>query len=130
MAWEPICAPCKKWPIWGRQFLFYRPHRLYNHRRYNFVNATRGTELIQHHAERLASIVGRVEDQPVGLEQLTRAIFDRVKLMGGNLRAGLSEMVAHVELLEDIGDLKVGADAQIEGTGSANHSQWIRELAT
>ena len=105
-------------------------HRLYNHRRYNFVNATRGTELIQHHAERLASIVGRVEDQPVGLEQLTRAIFDRVKLMGGNLRAGLSEMVAHVELLEDIGDLKVGADAQIEGTGSANHSQWIRELAT
>ena len=103
-------------------------HRLYNRSRYNFVDATRATDLIQHHAERLASIVSRVENQPVGLEQLTRAIFDRVKLMHGNLRAALSEMVAHVELLEDIGDLKVSDGGQVEATGSTNHRQWIQEL--
>ena len=72
-------------------------HRLYNRSRYNFVNATRGTELIQHHAERLAQTVSRVGKRPVGLEQLTRAIFDRGKLAGGNLRAALSEMVAHLD---------------------------------
>ena len=105
-------------------------HRLYNRNRYNFVNATRGTELIQHHAERLASTVSRVANRPVGLEQLTRAIFDRTKLAGGNLRAALSEMVAHVELLEDTGDLKVSDGGQVEATGSANYRQWIRELAT
>ena len=66
----------------------------------------------------------------MGLEQLTRAIFDRTKLAGGNLRAALSEMVAHVELLEDTGDLKVSDGGQVEATGSANYRQWIRELAT
>ena len=105
-------------------------HRLYNRGHYNFVNATRGKELIQHHAERLASIVSRVANRPVGLEQLTRAIFDRGKLAGGNLRAALSEMVAHVELLEDTGDLKFNGGGQVEATGSANHRQWILGLAT
>jgi glyoxylase-like metal-dependent hydrolase (beta-lactamase superfamily II) len=105
-------------------------HRLYNRSRYNFLNATRGTELIQHHAERLASTVSQLENRPVGLEQLTRAIFDRGKLEGGNLRAALSEMVAHVELLEDTGDLRISDGGQMEATGSANYRQWIQELAT
>jgi glyoxylase-like metal-dependent hydrolase (beta-lactamase superfamily II) len=105
-------------------------HRLYNRSRYNFLNATRGTELIQHHAKRLARTVSRVGNRPVGLEQLTRAIFDRGKLMGGNLYAAVSEMVAHVELLEDADDLKISDDGQLEATGSANYRQWIRELST
>jgi glyoxylase-like metal-dependent hydrolase (beta-lactamase superfamily II) len=105
-------------------------HRLYNRSRYNFLNATRGAELIQHHADRLASTVSQLENRPVGLEQLTRAIFDRGKLEGGNLRAALSEMVAHVELLEDTGDLRISDGGQMEATGSANYRQWIQELAT
>ena len=105
-------------------------HRLYNRSRYNFLDATRGTELIEHHAERLASTVAQAGNRPVGLEQLTRAIFDRGKLMGGNLYAALSEMVAHVELLEDSGDLKVGEQAQLEATGSANYKQLIHELTS
>ena len=105
-------------------------HRLYNRSRYNFLNATRGTELIQHHAKRLARTVKRISNRPVTLEQLTRAIFDRGKLMGGNLYAALSEMVAHLELLEDTGDLKVNDGCQLEATGSANYRQWIHELAT
>ena len=105
-------------------------HRLYNRSRYNFLNATRGAELIQHHAERLASTVSQLENRPLGLEQLTRAIFDRGKLEGGNLRAALLEMVAHVELLEDTGDLKVSEGGQMEATGNANYRQWIQELGT
>ena len=105
-------------------------HRLFNRNHYNFVNATRGTELIQHHGERLASTVRRVGNRPVKLERLTRAVFDRNKLAGGNLRAALSEMVAHVEILEDTGDLKVSDDGQVEATGSANYRQLLQELAS
>ena len=50
--------------------------------------------------------------------------------MGGNLYAAVSEMVAHVELLEDTGDLKISDEGQVKATGSENYRQLIEELAT
>ena len=40
----------------------------------------------------------------------------------------LSEMVAHVELLFDLGDLELNEDRQLVRTGRENYRQFIDEL--
>jgi hypothetical protein len=40
----------------------------------------------------------------------------------------LSEMVAHVELLFDLGDLELNEDRQLVRTGHENYRQFIDEL--
>ena len=55
-------------------------------------------------------------------------IFERGKLIGGNLYMALSEMVAHVELLFDLGDLELNEDRQLVRTGHENYRQFIDEL--
>src|SRR5919106_1057965 len=81
--------------------------RFYNRDRFNFINVLRAGQLIQHHSQRLGNILDRIGSNSVGLEQLTRGIFERRKLMSGNLYAALTEIVAHIELLQDTQDLEV-----------------------
>ena len=64
------------------------------------------------------------------LEDLTRGFFARRKLIGGNLYAAMSEVVAHIELLEDIGDIRLADDRGIHSTGSENYKQLIHELTS
>ena len=82
-------------------------HRLFNRGRFNLQTVGRAGEVIQHHARRLGRIVARVGPRPASLEELTRGIFEHRKLIGGNLFAALSEVVAHIELLESVGDVEV-----------------------
>jgi len=69
-----------------------------------------------------------VGPKAVGLEQLTRCIFEHRKLMGINLRAALAEVVAHVELLEDTGDLEITDRRELLRTGSENYRELIQQL--
>lgn len=103
-------------------------HRLFNHGRFNFEGAGRAGEVIEHHVQRLGRILRRIGHQAVALEDVTRGIFEHRKLIGGNLYAALSEVVAHVELLEDAGDLEVTDDFRLHWKGSENYRQLISEL--
>lgn len=105
-------------------------HRLFNRSKFNFLSVTRAGDLIQHHAQRLSAIMASLRPETLSLEQLTRGIFERRKLEGGNLFAALSEMVAHIELLQDAGDLEVSDDGQLNPTGAQNYQQLINELTT
>jgi len=62
------------------------------------------------------------------LEHLTRGLFEHRKLMGLNLRAAMAEVVAHIELLEDIGDLEITDRRELLRTGSNNHREFIQQL--
>ena len=64
----------------------------------------------------------------MGLEDLTRGIFEHRKLESNNLLAGLSEIVAHVEVLEDLGDVEVIDGVRIVSTGQRNHLEFINGL--
>ena len=66
----------------------------------------------------------------MGLEDLTRGIFEHRKLESDNLLAGLSEIVAHVEVLEDLGDVEVIDGIRIIGTGQSNHREFIDGLVS
>ena len=112
----------------GPEIVVLPAHRLFNRNRLNLDGTGRAGEVISHHARRLAGILRKLDSGTTTLEGITRGIFDRRKLVGANLRAALSEVVAHVELLEDTGDLEVAADGSLHRTGSENYRKMIREL--
>ncbi len=93
-------------------------HRLFNKGKFNFHTTSRAQEIIDHHAQRLGRILRRVGPQPAPLEEVTRGIFSKRKLIGGNLYAALSEIVAHIELLQDAGDIELTDDHRLRWTGS------------
>ena len=105
-------------------------HRLFNKDRFNIQSVRRAREIIQHHALRLQRILHRVGPQPTDLEAVTRGIFEHRKLVGNNLYAALLEVVAHVELLQDTGDLEFTDGRVLRRTGSENYLQSIAELTS
>ena len=103
-------------------------HRLFNRGRFNFVSVVRAGEVISHHGLRMAQILELLEDRPTGLEEVTRGVFERRKLAGGNLFMALSEIVAHVELLQDVGDVEFTDESKLRRTGSEEFRHFVREL--
>lgn len=103
-------------------------HRLYNNHRFNFQTAQRAADLIRFHARRLGRILVTAGPEPQPLEDVTRRTFERRKLEGGNFFAALTEVVAHVELLDDAGDLELLADGRLRRTGSENYQELLRAL--
>ena len=104
-------------------------HRLFNRGRFNFVSVDRAGEVINHHGRRMGEILNRIDERPTGLEQVTRGVFERRKLIGGNLFMALSEIVAHIELLQDLGDVELTEDTKLRKTGSEEFRHFVRELA-
>ena len=103
-------------------------HRLYNNHRFNFQTTQRAADLIRFHARRLGRILVNAGPEPKALEVVTRRTFERRKLEGGNLFAALTEVVSHVELLEDSGDLEVTEDGRLRRTGRENYQELLRSL--
>lgn len=100
-------------------------HRLFSKGRFNFETTERAEDILQHHAVRLGRILHRMGTEPTSLEHITRGVFERRKLIGGNLFMALSEIVAHIEMLEDAGDLEVWEDMRLRTKGSENYRDVI-----
>ena len=103
-------------------------HRLFNRGQFNFVSVNRAGEVITHHGERMSQIVQHLDDRPTGLEEVTRGVFESRKLSGGNLFMAMSEVVAHVELLQDFGDVEFTEEAELRNTGSEEFRDFVRDL--
>ncbi len=103
-------------------------HRLFNRGRFNLQTVERAGEVIQHHARRLGRIIDKIGIHPVSLEEVTRGIFEHRRLIGGNFYMALSEVVAHIELLQGVGDVEVDGDGRLQCTGSENYRQFIADL--
>ena len=103
-------------------------HRLFNRGRFNFVTADRAREVIEHHSERMDRILRRISPYPDSLESVTRGEFSHRKLQDGNLFMALAEVVAHVELLRDLGDLELTPDSKLRHLGSRRFHQFVQQL--
>ncbi len=105
-------------------------HRLFNRNKVNSVGVTRARDIIEHHRRRLLRLTDSISKGDSNLEDLTRGIFNRSKLLGGNLMAALSEIVAHLEFLEESGDIVVSdnGDISISETQSNNFSLTIDSM--
>ena len=103
-------------------------HRLFNRGRFNLQTVERAGEVIQHHARRLGRIIDKIGIHPVSLEEVTRGIFEHRRLIGGNFYMAVSEVVAHIELLQGVGDVDVDGDGRLQCTGSENYRQFVADL--
>ena len=90
------------------------------------LTVQRAADIIGHHVSRLNRILRRVGPEPTALEEVTRGIFARRALVGGNLYSALSETVAHIELLEDAGDIELTTDRMLRWTGTENFREIVR----
>ena len=97
-------------------------HRLYNRGKLNTIGPSRAKAIVDHHAHRLSRLLKVIEAKESSLEDLTRGIFSRGKLLGTNLMAALSEVVAHLEFLEDTEDIKVEADGMISHVAAKKYN--------
>mgnify|MGYP001198968329 CR=1 FL=1 len=80
-------------------------HRLYNRERYNNIGVDRAGDIIDHHERRLTRLVESATKGESNLEDITEGIFSRSKLLGVNLMSAISEVVAHLEFLEETEDI-------------------------
>ncbi|GEM_PF-158565 len=93
-------------------------HRLFNHGRLNIRNLQRGHEIVRHHVRRLEQVMEVMSagaDTPV---KVTEELFPPRKLTGGGFVAAVSEVVSHLELLADTGDIQVSQAGQIRRNGT------------
>ena len=103
-------------------------HRLFSRGRLNLPTIDRAEEILQHHVRRLHQIVVRMGHEPSTLEDITRGIFSRRKLIGGNLYAAFREVVSHLELLVDTGDVEQVSGKAFRSKGTENFRQFVKEL--
>ncbi len=103
-------------------------HRLYNHNRLHIRNVNRCKEIVRHHILRLQKICEVLDSAPNTVEGIARSVFPRRKLSGGGIYAAVNEVVSHLELLIDSGDVRISTDGNIEPTGLSNFHTYINSI--
>ena len=73
-------------------------------------------------------IVEALEGGPITVEDIARKIFISRKLLGGGIYAAVNEVVSHLELLIDSGDIRVSMKGQVALTGSRNFHAYINSI--
>ena len=103
-------------------------HRLFNKGKLNLVTVQRAGEIVEHHVKRLTTIIRWLGPEARTLEDITRNVFSRRKLVGGNLFPAFREIVSHLELLVDSGDVEHVDGKTFRWKGTENFRHVIREL--
>ncbi len=104
-------------------------HRLYNRGKFNLLTVKRAADIAVHHVRRLRRITRKLAEQEMTLEELTRSTFPTSKLSGGNFMAGVTEVVSHVEVLLDAGDVSVTPEGKFRWLGTERFQQRVASLA-
>jgi glyoxylase-like metal-dependent hydrolase (beta-lactamase superfamily II) len=103
-------------------------HRLYNHNRFNIRNLRRAQDIMRHHLRRLDRLMEVMEEGADTAAKVTENLFPPRKLTGGGFFAAVSEVVSHLELLADIGDIHVSEDGGIRRNGTTNYRAQIQAM--
>ena len=104
-------------------------HRLFNHDRMNLRDLRRAQEIIRHHLRRLEKIMESIGNDAITVGDVTVRTFPSRKLTGGGYFAAMSEMVSHLELLVDAGDIQVSAEGKVRRSGTDNFYRTVQALA-
>ena len=107
-------------------------HRAYYRGRFNLVGLERASEIVEHHLLRCQDLVDILKQWPCDLVSLTRDHFSHRELTDSNFFLALTEVMSHVELLMETGDVSVSGDLSKGGivrwTGAETFPQFIEEL--
>jgi hypothetical protein len=72
---------------------------------------------VQHHVERCHDLVDLLKLEPKDLVSLTRDHFSHRELTDNNFFLAITEVMSHIELLEETGDVSVDGSFGAGGTG-------------
>jgi len=85
-------------------------HRAFHKGQFNPIGLERATEIMEHHRERCYEITEIMKNGPIDLVSLTRQYFSDRKLEEQNFFLAFTEIMAHVELMQEAGDISVIPD--------------------
>ena len=80
-------------------------HRAYYRGQFNLVGLERATEIVQHHITRCHDLLNILKQGPRDLVSLTRDHFSHRELADSNFFLALTEVISHLELLQETGDI-------------------------
>ena len=103
-------------------------HRLFNRNRFYLQTSDRAQEIIDHHLFRLRVIMRKIGEGRVSLEEVTRGIFSKRALLGRNFYSALSEVVAHIEMLQDTEDIEWSDDGSMRAKSGRNYWRLVTGL--
>ena len=103
-------------------------HRLFNHNRFNIRNLRRAQDIVRHHVRRLDRLMEVIDEGANTPAKVTEKLFPPRKLTGGGFFAAVSEVVSHLELLADTGDIQVMDDGGVRSNGTANYHTEIKAM--
>ncbi len=99
-------------------------HRLFYNSQFNIIHSSssRAKEIIQFHIDRCRDILKIIDNKPAGIEDITLRYFPPSMLAGMGKFMALNEIMAHVEIMEECGDICwVGENKDVvQHTGSSN----------
>ena len=103
-------------------------HRAYYRGRFNLVGLKRATEIVEHHIARCQDLVDILKQWPCDLVSLTRDHFSHRELTDSNFFLALTEVMSHVELLMETGDVSVNGDLGAGGIVRWNESEYFPQF--
>ena len=110
-------------------------HRAYHRSKFNLIGLERAGEIVDHHRQRCHDLIDILRRGPADLPSLTRDHFSHRELEDSNFFLALTEVMSHVELLQETGDVSVigenGAQvsgAQIHWNGTEACDRFIENL--
>ncbi len=99
-------------------------HRLFYYGEFNLIQSTRerAREIIQFHIDRCNDILRILSSKPLGLDNIAEKHFLPSQLEGSGIFLARSELTAHIEVMENCGDIRWIDDNReaAEHTGSHN----------
>ena len=105
-------------------------HRLFTHGRFHIRNLRRAQDIVRHHVRRLERIMGIMGEGADTVAKVTEKLFPPRKLSGGGFFAAVPEVVSHLELLVDTGDVLVGEDGRVRSSGTDNFYSAIEAMTS
>jgi glyoxylase-like metal-dependent hydrolase (beta-lactamase superfamily II) len=97
-------------------------HRLFYNGRFNLLDSCqRAKEIIQFHIDRCRDILKIIDGKPTGIKEIVVQHFPPSRLAGMGKSLAENEVRAHLEIMEDCGDIiwERGSRDIIEGTGTS-----------
>ena len=96
-------------------------HRAFHKGIFNPIGVERATEIVEHHRNRCHELTEVMKAGPMDLVSLTRKYFSDRELEEQNFFSAFTEVMSHIELMQESGDVSTIADP-------ANGSVWSNGL--
>ncbi len=110
--------------LYSRPLATFPAHRLFYNGQFNLIHnaAERASEIIQFHSGRCRALLDIIAAKPAGIADIIEQHFEPSRLAGYGRLLAHNEVMAHLELMEECGDIRWdGASKElVESTGSSN----------